>query len=91
MISVFGSFLLESDATAKSMGFALAAGVLFDAFLVRMVLVPAFMHVAGRWNWWAPAPLARIHKRLGLSEGHVVATPRLAFETGSAWPDKISR
>lgn len=34
MISVFGSFLLESDATAKSMGFALAAGVLFDAFLV---------------------------------------------------------
>jgi len=35
------------------------------------VLVPAFMHVMGRWNWWAPKPLVRIHRRLGISEsGH---------------------
>ena len=33
-----------------------------------MVLVPAFMHVLGRWNWWAPKPLARLHERIGISE-----------------------
>jgi len=33
-------------------GFGLAAAVLLDATLIRMVLVPAIMHIAGRWNWW---------------------------------------
>jgi hypothetical protein len=33
-----------------------------------MALLPAFMHVMGRWNWWAPAPLVRLHRRFGLSE-----------------------
>jgi RND superfamily putative drug exporter len=42
--------------------------VLVDATLVRMVLVPAFMRVMGRWNWWAPAPLVRLHRRFGISE-----------------------
>ncbi|WP_036497147.1 MMPL family transporter, partial [Nocardia aobensis] len=60
MISVFGSFLLESDATAKSMGFALAAGVLFDAFLVRMVLIPSLLVLMGRAAWWIPGWLSRI-------------------------------
>jgi putative drug exporter of the RND superfamily len=40
---------------------------------VRMVLVPAFMHVLGRANWWAPKPLVRLHARFGISEGG--ATP----------------
>ncbi|MGA4786791.1 MMPL family transporter [Nocardia sp. AB354] len=60
MISVFGSFLLESDATAKSMGFALAAGVLFDAFLVRMVLIPSLLVLMGKAAWWIPGWLSRI-------------------------------
>jgi RND superfamily putative drug exporter len=34
-----------------------------------MVLVPAFMHVMGHWNWWAPTWLARLHERFGISEG----------------------
>ncbi|MGV0801457.1 hypothetical protein ABQF26_31090, partial [Mycolicibacterium elephantis] len=42
--------------------------ILADATLVRMALVPAFMHVLGRWNWWAPKPLARLHSRIGISE-----------------------
>jgi RND superfamily putative drug exporter len=33
-----------------------------------MALVPAFMHVLGRWNWWAPKPLARLHDKIGISE-----------------------
>ncbi|RBO84292.1 MMPL family transporter [Nocardia puris] len=60
MISVFGSFLLETDVTAKSMGFALAAGVLFDAFIVRMVLIPALLVIMGKWSWWMPKWLDRI-------------------------------
>ncbi|WP_433661005.1 MMPL family transporter [Nocardia sp. CA-128927] len=60
MISVFGSFLLETDVTAKMMGFALAAGVLFDAFLVRMVLIPSLLALMGKWAWWMPQWLDKI-------------------------------
>ncbi|WP_043646767.1 MMPL family transporter [Nocardia thailandica] len=60
MISVFGSFLLESDVTAKSMGFALAAGVALDAFVVRMWLIPALLVLLGRWAWWIPGWLDKI-------------------------------
>ncbi|MEV6215672.1 MMPL family transporter [Nocardia sp. NPDC051833] len=60
MISVFGSFLLESDVTAKSMGFALAAGVALDAFVVRMVLIPALLVLLGKWAWWLPKWLDKI-------------------------------
>jgi RND superfamily putative drug exporter len=49
-------------------GVGLTLAVLADATLVRMLLVPAFMHVMGRWNWWAPRPLARLHDRIGISE-----------------------
>jgi RND superfamily putative drug exporter len=49
-------------------GVGLTLAVLVDATLVRMVLVPAFMRVMGRWNWWAPAPLVRLHRRFGISE-----------------------
>jgi putative drug exporter of the RND superfamily len=50
-------------------GLGLTLAVLADATLVRMVLVPAFMHVLGRWNWWAPKPLVWLHKRLGINYG----------------------
>jgi RND superfamily putative drug exporter len=52
----------------RMFGLGLTLAVLVDATLVRMVLVPAFMHVLGRWNWWAPKPLARLHERIGISE-----------------------
>ncbi|HLY33191.1 MAG TPA: MMPL family transporter [Jatrophihabitantaceae bacterium] len=59
-------------------GTGLTLAVLMDATIVRGVLVPAFMRLAGRWNWWAPRPLARLHERIGLSEApeHPVALPR---------------
>ncbi|MFI8978312.1 MMPL family transporter [Nocardia asteroides] len=60
MISVFGSFILESDVTAKSFGFALAAGVAIDAFIVRMIVVPALLVIMGKWSWWIPKWLDRI-------------------------------
>jgi RND superfamily putative drug exporter len=42
--------------------------VLADATLVRGILVPAFMRLMGRRNWWAPRPLVRLHERIGLRE-----------------------
>jgi trehalose monomycolate/heme transporter len=39
-----------------------------DATLIRVLLVPATMRLLGRWNWWAPAPLARFYARYGLRE-----------------------
>jgi RND superfamily putative drug exporter len=45
-----------------------------------MVLAPAFMHVLGRRNWWAPAPLVRLHKLLGLNDGHSVAIPEQGLD-----------
>ncbi len=60
MISVFSAFMLESDTTAKTMGFALAAGVFFDAFIVRMIVVPSLLALLGRHAWWMPAWLDRI-------------------------------
>jgi RND superfamily putative drug exporter len=60
MISVFSGFILSGDALVKSIGFALAAAVLFDAFVVRMTIVPAVMALLGRYAWWLPRWLDRI-------------------------------
>lgn len=60
MISVFSAFMMEEDVTAKSMGFALAAAVFFDAFIVRMVIVPALLALMGKSAWWMPRWLDRI-------------------------------
>jgi RND superfamily putative drug exporter len=53
----------------RMLGLGLTLAVLVDATLVRMVLLPAFMHVLGRWNWWAPKHLVWLHDRIGLREG----------------------
>ncbi|MFH5230271.1 MMPL family transporter [Antrihabitans spumae] len=60
MISVFSAFMLESDPTAKTMGFALAVGVLLDAFVVRMLIIPALLALLGDAAWWMPKWLDRI-------------------------------
>jgi RND superfamily putative drug exporter len=53
-------------------GVGMALAVVMDATLVRGALVPAFMRIAGKWNWWAPGPLVRLHERFGLSEPSTV-------------------
>jgi len=52
----------------RMFGLGVTLAVLVDATLVRMVLLPAFMHVLGRLNWWAPARLTRLYQRIGISE-----------------------
>ncbi|GAA1886823.1 MMPL family transporter, partial [Actinomadura bangladeshensis] len=60
MIAVFAGFIASSEPMIKMMGFALAAGVAFDAFVVRMTIVPAVMALFGRAAWWLPDWLSRV-------------------------------
>jgi RND superfamily putative drug exporter len=73
MISVFGSFMLGGDRTIKLFGLGLASAVLFDAFVIRLVLVPALMHLFGRASWWMPRTVERRLPRLSI-EGPRAAT-----------------
>lgn len=59
MTAVFGGFIFMPDPIIKSIGFALAVGVLVDAFVVRMALVPAVMSLLGRAAWWLPRAVDR--------------------------------
>jgi RND superfamily putative drug exporter len=70
----FAALMVSQVAPMRMLGLALALAVIVDATLVRMVLVPAFMHVLGRWNWWAPRPLAWLHDRIRFSESGDRAT-----------------
>lgn len=60
MISVFAGFILPEEPIIKSIGFALAIGILFDAFVVRMTIVPAVMSMLGARAWWLPSWLDRL-------------------------------
>jgi len=60
MIAVFSGFITSEAVIIKSFGLGLALGVLLDAFLVRMLLVPAIMHLVGGAAWWLPRWLDRL-------------------------------
>jgi putative drug exporter of the RND superfamily len=77
MISVFAGFVLAPDPTIKSIGFALAAAILFDAFVVRMTLVPAVMTLLGRRAWALPRWLDRVLPDVDV-EGERLRTPENA-------------
>ena len=68
MIVVFIAIGAGQVAFMRGLGIGLAVGVAVDAFLVRPLLVPAFMQLMGRLNWWAPGPLMRWHQGWGLTE-----------------------
>jgi RND superfamily putative drug exporter len=64
----FAALIAAKVAFMRMFGVGLTLAVIADATLVRMLLLPAFMHLLGRWTWWAPKPLARLHERIGVSE-----------------------
>jgi len=64
----FLAFATSGVASIKLFGLGLAVAVLVDAFIVRVTLVPAFMKLAGDWNWWLPGPLRRVYGRIGIAE-----------------------
>jgi RND superfamily putative drug exporter len=65
---VFAGFLVAGFVPVQAIGLGLTLAVALDATVVRLLLVPATMTLAGRYNWWAPGPLRRVHARLGLAE-----------------------
>lgn len=74
MAIVIGAMITSKVSFIQLMGLGLTLTVLADATLIRTMLAPALMKLMGTWNWWAPAPLARLHARIGLRE-HVDPDP----------------
>ncbi len=70
-----GAFATSQIIFIKENGVGTALAVLIDASVVRALLVPSLMELLGKWNWWAPAPLRRLHDRFGISEGAIPTAP----------------
>ncbi len=79
-----GAFATSQIIFIKQNGIGTALAVLLDATIIRALLVPSLMALLGRWNWWAPKPLRRLHWRIGLSEGEPAERDRV----GGAKPER---
>jgi RND superfamily putative drug exporter len=75
-----GAFATSKIIFIKEWGLGVAIGVLIDATIIRALLVPSLMELLGKWNWWAPGPLRRLHERFGLDESERAAPPPPAAE-----------
>jgi putative drug exporter of the RND superfamily len=75
MMAVFSGFIVPDDPIINSVGFAFASGIMVDAFLVRMTLIPALMTVMGRHAWWLPKWLDRILPNVDLEGAALDRTP----------------
>jgi RND superfamily putative drug exporter len=64
-----GAFATSKIVFLKENGVGTALAVLIDASIIRALLVPSLMELLGKWNWWAPGPLRRLHERIGVGEG----------------------
>lgn len=76
MISVFGGFIFHHDQIIQMVGFALAFGILVDAFVVRLSIVPAVMSLAGKTGWWIPGWLDRILPKVSVEGDEVRASKK---------------
>jgi RND superfamily putative drug exporter len=70
-VIAMGAFASSRIVIIKELGVGVSLAVLLDATIVRALLVPSLMTMLGRWTWWSPRPLARLHDRIGLGEGEV--------------------
>jgi putative drug exporter of the RND superfamily len=89
MISVFAAFVLGEDPVIKMFGVGLAAAVLVDATVVRIVLVPATMKLLGDWNWWLPGWLDRLLPNLDVEGGTSLPEPEYEPGRGPALPPAV--
>ncbi|MGO8894570.1 MAG: MMPL family transporter [Streptosporangiaceae bacterium] len=80
MICVFSAFILTGQQVIGEFGLGLAAAVLLDAFLLRTLLVPALMHLAGRANWWLPGWLDRALPHLSIEPATPPAAQTVALD-----------
>jgi RND superfamily putative drug exporter len=84
MAVTFLAFATSKVSFIQMFGIGTALAIVVDATLIRGVLVPAFMRLAGEANWWSPAPLRRLHDRIGLAEA-----PTLAAAPSSREPESV--
>ncbi|MDR0594100.1 MAG: MMPL family transporter [Bifidobacteriaceae bacterium] len=84
MMAVFGGFIFSHLALVRPLGFGLAVGVMFDAFVVRLLVVPGLMHLAGRAAWWLPRWLDRLLPNVDV-EGAALRRP---VAVASAQPNR---
>jgi RND superfamily putative drug exporter len=75
MAVTFFAFGTSKVTFIQMFGIGTGLAILIDATLIRAVLVPAFMRLAGDANWWSPAPLRRLHHRLGLRDAAPALQP----------------
>ena len=68
LIVVVAGFATGGVVFIKMIGVGMIVAIVVDATLVRALLVPATMRLLGRWNWWAPGPLAKVYRRYGVGE-----------------------
>ena len=80
----FAALIAGQVSLTRMLGLGLALAVLADATLVRMVLVPAFMHMLGQWNWWAPRSLLRLHERFAINEGTATGASEVSTADGAS-------
>ena len=91
---VIGAFGTSGIVFMKMLGIGMLVALLIDATIVRALLVPATMKLLGRWNWWAPAPMARWWERYGFREGPEAGRPAVGavdavgHEGGAADPSQ---
>ncbi|MGH3387208.1 MAG: MMPL family transporter, partial [Nocardioidaceae bacterium] len=86
MVAVFAAFVPSPDVMLKVIGVGMAAAILIDATIIRMLLVPAVMHLFGRANWWLPAAIDRRLPQLHI-EGH----PETYLDRGTAPEAAVQR
>ena len=83
----FAALIAAQVSFMRMFGVGLTLAILVDATLVRMVLLPAFMHAMGEWNWWAPKWMTNLHNRIGIedsvrSKRPMAVAPLAVDETG---------
>jgi RND superfamily putative drug exporter len=84
MIAVFAAFIPSSELVLKMIGIGMASAILIDVTIVRLLLVPAVMHLLGDRNWWIPAWLDRVLPKIsveGYPERHLEAADAKALES----------
>jgi len=77
----FAALIAAQVSFMRMFGLGLTLAILVDATLVRMVLLPAFMHVMGEWNWWAPRWMTKLHDHFGIEDGLVSKQPMASAST----------
>jgi uncharacterized membrane protein YdfJ with MMPL/SSD domain len=90
LATVVAGFATGQITLTKMIGIGMVVAIVVDATLVRALLVPATMRLLGRWNWWAPRPLARFYRRYGIRES-ADATPPTVEQVAHADLHKLVR